>query len=483
MSLGEDFKWARKIKLLNKLLGTMVILLIVVAINIFSMRHFIRFDWQRKHNFALEEFSLDVLNTLEDPVEIYLFYGRLQDDAIPFFVNDLRNLLKEYGHAAPQWIRVKFIDTVQQQRMAEELSLRFGAVTGNSIVISSREHFRIIPAFELYEFRDGVVSGFRGEQIIADEILKLSNRETKKVLFSTGHGEIDIDSVHPLYGSSSVRALLRQNGYRVGKVKLSEKIDDGSVRLVIIAGAQTNFTEKELQVLRNFLKRDGRVLILLSPPKVCGLEDLFFDWGILADDMLIISNDEHLGISGDNMIDNFVEHPMTHPMLAMQLAALFGLCQPVRIDIGASADQHRAMLLFSSGEKTFAKLDYLQRKPQYNPAEDLAGPVPVAVLSEHMIDEKTVGMQGKLLVIGSADFINNNRFCVLGNKILFNAVVTWLLEGSDSPSDAIGTRPTESYKITLRRSELFKIGVILLLIPFLVLLFGWLVTHMRRNMQ
>jgi hypothetical protein len=357
MSFGEDFKWARKIKLLNKMLGAIVILLVVAAINIFSMRHFIRFDWQKKHNFALEEFSLNVLNILEDPVEIYLFYGRSQDDAIPFFVNDLRNLLKEYKHAASQWIRVKFIDTVQQQRMADELSLRFRAVTSNSIVIASRKHFRIIPAFELYAFKDGVVSGFKGEQIISDEILKLSNRETKKILFSTGHGEMDIVSVHPLYGSSSVKELLRQNGYRVEKIKLAEKIDDGSVRLLIIAGAQTNFAEKEIQVLRNFLKRDGRILILLSPPRVCGLEDLFFDWGILADDMLIIGNNDHLGISGDNMIDNFAEHPITQPMLTMQLVALFGLCRrfaSTSVLQQSSRKQDRYFLR----EETFAKLDY-----------------------------------------------------------------------------------------------------------------------------
>ncbi|MDR1591150.1 MAG: GldG family protein [Puniceicoccales bacterium] len=481
MPFGEDFKWVRKIKLLNKILGIVVIVLVVVAINIFSLHHFIRFDWQKKHNFALEEFSLNVLNILEDPVEICLFYGRLQDDAIPFFVNDLRNLLKEYKHAAPQWIRVKFIDTVQQQRMAEELSLRFGAVTSNSIVISNREHFRIIPAFELYEFKDGIVSGFKGERIISDEILKLSNRETKKVLFSMGHGEIDIDSVHPLCGSSSVKELLRQNGYRVEKVKLTEKIDDGNVRLLVIAGAQTNFAEKEIQILRNFLKRDGRILILLSPPKVCGLEDLFFDWGILADDMLVISNNDHLGISGDNMIDNFAEHPITQPMITMQLVALFGLCQPVRVDIGAPAKQYRALPLLSSGEKTFAKLDYLQRKLQYNPSEDLAGPVSVSVLSEHMIDEKTPGTQGKILVIGSADFVNNNRFCVLGNKILFNSMVTWLLEEMDPLSISVKVRPAENYKITLSRSELFKIGIILLLIPFFILLFGYLVAFIRRN--
>ncbi|MDR3317281.1 MAG: GldG family protein [Puniceicoccales bacterium] len=481
MSL-EDFKWARKIKLLNKILEIICIILTVLGINIISMRHFVRFDLQKKHNFALEEFSLNVLKLLEDPFEIYLFYGRSKDNSIPFFVNDLRNLLKEYRHASSEKISIKFIDTIQQSRMAEELSLRFGTVANNSIIISNREHFRIIPAFELYEFKEGIVSGFKGEQIISDEILKLSNRESKKILFSTGHGEIDSDSVHPLYGSSMVKELLRQNGYGVEKIKLTENIQDRSARLLIIAGPQTNFSETEVKILRDFLKYDGRILILLSPPKVCGLEDLFFDWGILADDMLIMStNGDRLGISGDNIIDKFEDHKMMKPMLDMKLSALFGLCQPVRKDIGAPTKQHRVTLLFASGEKTFAKLDYLQRKLKYNPAEDLVGPIPLAALSEEIIDEKTVAKHGKLLVVGSSDFVNNNRFCVLGNKILFNAIVTWLLDETAIISDSIKICPTENYKITLSKSELYKIGRVLLLIPLLILLFGYLITYIRRN--
>jgi hypothetical protein len=483
MSLWEDFRWARKIKLLNKILGIVCIVLLVLGINILSMGHFYRFDFQKKHNFALEEFSLNVLDTLEDPIEIYLFYGRSRDDSIPFFVNDLRNLLKEYKHSALGKIKVKFIDTLQQPRMADELSLKFGNIASNSIIIVGREHFRIILAFDLYTFRDGVALGFCGERVISDEILKFSNRDTKKVLFSTGHGEIDCESVHPIYGSSSVKELLKQSGYFVEKIKLTERVIEKSAKLLIIAGAQTKFTENEIQILGEFLKGDGRILLLLSPPKLCGLEDLLFDWGILADDMLIINaNNERLGLSGDSIIDSFAEHKITKPMLDMQLAALFGLCQPVRMDLGSPATrQHRITPLFFSGEKTFAKLDYLQRKPTYNSAEDLMGPIPIGTLSEEMIDENTVSRTGKLLVIGSANFVSNNRFCILGNKILFNSMATWLLDDANLSSDSIKMKALESYKIALSKSELMKIGKLLLIIPMLLLLGGWFIAFLRRN--
>jgi ABC-type uncharacterized transport system involved in gliding motility auxiliary subunit len=485
MPLGEDFKWARKIKLVNKVLGVACILLIFLGINILSMRHFYRFDFQKKHNFALEDFSLKVIEFLEDPVEIFLFYSHSQDDSIPFFVNDLRTLLKEYKHAAPNRIRVKFIDMVQQPRMTDELSLKFGAITANSVIIASREHFRVIPTFDLYEFKDGVATGFRGERVISDEILKFSNRDAKKVLFATGHGEFDSDSVHPIYGSSGAQEVLKQNGYLVQKVKLTECDLEKRAKLLIIAGPQTKFTESEIQILREFLQRDGRILVLLSPPKTCGLEDLFFDWGILADDMLIITVDrEHVGLSGDNIIDRFAEHKITKPMLDMQLRAFLGLCQPVRLDIGSpAAKQCKVTSLFLSGEKTFAKLDYIQRKPKYNPAEDLMGPVSVAVLSEEASAENSVPRAGKLLVVGSANFITNHRFCVLGNKILFNSMVTWLLDDADLGSDSINTKATMSYKITLSKSEFTKIGALLLIIPLLFFLMGWVIAHIRKRFR
>ncbi|MDR0590889.1 MAG: GldG family protein [Puniceicoccales bacterium] len=485
MSRLEDFKWARKVKLVNKILSILGIVLAVVGVNMLSSRYFYRFDCQKKHNFALEEFSLNVLKLLEDPVEIFLFYGHNPSDSAPFFVKDLRNLLKEYKHAAGNRITVKFIDVVQQARVADDLALKFGSMVSDSVIIASREHFRVIPAFDLYEFKDGVVSGFCGERVISDEILRLSSREMKKILFSTGHGEIDCDSVHPIYGSSGVKELLRQNGYFVEKINLTEGIIEKKVKLLVIAGPQTKFTEHEIRALTDFLQQSGRILILLSSPKTCGLEDLLFDWGILADDMLIVNgNGERLGLSGDSIVDRFAEHKATQPMIDMQLRAFFGLCQPVRVDVGSPATKQRKITpLFLSGEKTFAKLDYTQRKLKYNAAEDLMGPVPIATLSEAIAEGDAVHGGGKLLAIGNANFITNHRFCVLGNKILFNSIVTWLLDGGEQISASVKAKAAESYKIALSRSELVRIGLRLLLIPLLFLLFGGLVIYVRRNFR
>jgi ABC-type uncharacterized transport system involved in gliding motility auxiliary subunit len=111
------------------------------------------------------------------------------------------------------------------------------------------------------------------------------------------------------------------------------------------------------------------------------------------------------------------------------------------------------------------------------------GPVPIATLSEAIAAEDTAHGGGKLLVIGNANFITNHRFCVLGNKILFNSIVTWLIDGGEQISASVKTKAAESYKIALSRSELMRIGMRLLLIPLLFLLFGWLMIHVRRNFR
>jgi ABC-type uncharacterized transport system involved in gliding motility auxiliary subunit len=111
------------------------------------------------------------------------------------------------------------------------------------------------------------------------------------------------------------------------------------------------------------------------------------------------------------------------------------------------------------------------------------GPVPIATLSEAIAEGDAAHGGGKLLVIGNANFVTNHRFCVLGNKILFNSIATWLLDGGEQILASVKTKAAESYKIALSRSELVRIGIRLLLIPLLLLLFGWLAIYVRRNFR
>ena len=480
MSFFENFKWANRFRLIHKLLIFVLIVSFVVMVNSLSMRHYYRVDLRKPQNFTLEKFSLNVLDLLDEPVEMYIFYGQVYDEntsPTPQFIDDVRRLLKEYKSVAPEKIKVKFIDIEQQSKVAQQLALRFGMVLRNSVVISRGEQFRSISAFELYEARNGMLSGFCGERVLSNEILQLSNRDVKKIAFSTGHSEVDVDDVHPSYGGSALKEMLRQNGYRVEKLKVRNLSGKSSPSLLVIAGAQTKFTEDEIANIRQYLANGGNVLVFLSAPKLCGLEDLFFDWGILADDMLLISPHHHLGVSGETIIDHFADHPAIRPMIDRQATTSFILCQPVRLDIGSpGVNLHKITELMMSDNDTFAKRDYLQRKLVYNSAEDLAGPVPVAALSE-----KNHEGSGKLLVVGSVSLLSNKYFNDLGNRILVNSLVSWLLGDAEASADSIKTQPIAHYKLTLTRMDLQRIGAAILFLVLLIFLLGQLISNLRRR--
>jgi hypothetical protein len=138
------------------------------------------------------------------------------------------------------------------------------------------------------------------------------------------------------------------------------------VKLRAIDGPQTKFTEHEIPALTEFLQQGGRILILLSSPKTCGLENLLFAWSILVDGMLIISGKgKRLGLSGDSIVDRFTENKITRPMIDMQWRVFFGLCQPVHVDVGSPATKQRRITpLFSSEEKNVREIGLYPAKTQ-----------------------------------------------------------------------------------------------------------------------
>lgn len=308
-------KWTKRIKWLNWVLSILVILAGFVLINLLSARHFYRFDWRKKQDSALTSSSLEIIKSLEHPVEVYLFYDRTKEGKVPDFVDDLRPLLKEYKYASNDKIIVKFINRNQQPRVAEELALRFDSSTKNCVIIAYQDRFNHIPVARFYERGERKFVTFCGEAVLSNELLKLQNREAKKIIFSTGHGEIDIDSVHPIEGGSALKAMLYQEGYRIEKSRLDDTLGNKNAQLLVLAGPRTNFTTSEIEIVRQFLNNGASVLLLLSAPKICGLKGLLEERGIMVGDRLLLESQQSRQNIPENYITNrFADHKFVKEM-------------------------------------------------------------------------------------------------------------------------------------------------------------------------
>ena len=70
------------------------------------------------------------------------------------------------------------------------------------------------------------------------------------------------------------------------------------------------------------------------------MEELFYDWGVLADDMMVEDIGPDFAQGGDLIIRRFAEHPITELLVDYQITALFGLPRPMRTDPRSPSKTH-----------------------------------------------------------------------------------------------------------------------------------------------
>ncbi|MDR0351703.1 MAG: GldG family protein [Puniceicoccales bacterium] len=439
-----------------------------------------------KSSTTLSDESIHILDSIANEVEIFVAYEHQTDADDQIFVQPVKKLLQEYRAHCQKFIKTTFIDINKQPRQIDLLRNRFGEIDGNSVVISQSDRFKIITAFELYDFSNENDTIFCAEEVISNYLAALTSGNKKSIVFTVGHGEMSIDNPSASNGISSAVSSLKKHGYDVLTKHIAD-INNSSddLNLIVIAGPRTEFIDTEVDALEDFLShKNGKLLILLSPLKHNGLDDLFFRWGIIADDMTLVSKDPaDSANNGDNMVRIFADHPITKAMTGMQLTAIFGATQPARPDLGANTSQLVITPLLESSVNTFAKLNFDkdQNDRNFDPNTDLPGPIPLATLSERMLNKST-GIdisRGKLLVVGNCNFISNSRIHLLGNRILFNSMVNWLT--NDNQSLRIQPRILKQYMANLSKGDILSIALWIALLPFVIILGGIYVCFVRRK--
>src|SRR5262249_43047478 len=283
------------------------------------------------------------------------------------------------------------------------------------------------------------------EQDITNAIIKVVSGQQKKVYFTDGHGEKDTTSSERDGYNTIVQALGREN-YTTDKIVLAQKgsvPDDASV--VVIAGPKNDFFPQEIDALKAYLAKNGKLLLLLDPPgrvdspPLTNLIALAHDWGIN------VGNDVVVDISGMGQLFGASEvvpvaaqypaHPITDRFRVMTAYPLARSAAPVE----GGVNGHTAQPLVNTSDRSVAKTDLQQMfkegKITLEPGKDKPGPITLAsaVTGAAPLDpatppEPSAGPkpEARLVVFGDSDFASNSVLGIEGNKDIFMNAVGWL---------------------------------------------------------
>jgi gliding motility-associatede transport system auxiliary component len=443
----------------------LVVLGILGAINYLAVRHNRRWDLTAAKQYTLSDQTKKVLQGLNKPVHATVF-ARTED------FDRFRNRLQEYQYQSKQ-LQVEYVDPEKRPALAEKL--KENAL--GTIVLE-------------YEGRTQRVTT-DAEQDLTNGLIKVVQGTQHKVYFVQGHGERDLNGSDER-GFSAIKQELGSDNFTAEPLVLLQQAIPDDATVVVIGGPQTDLLQPEIDKLKSYLVKAGKLLVLVDPPQradappLTNLIALLKDWSIEVGTGAILDPMSQLrGASADVPVaaPPYPYHAITN---TFRMLTAFPYARPVKpIEGGGSG--RTATTFIQSGRNSWAETDLklLTTKGEAQPnfdQGDVQGPVSLAVAMSTPATVTTPATtnngsddqkkpETRVVVVGDSDFVTNGFLGTGGNRDMFLNIVNWLAQQENLIS--VRPRNPEDRRITLTAGqERFIFWLTVLIIPGTILLAG-----------
>ncbi|MBI2447639.1 MAG: Gldg family protein [Candidatus Omnitrophica bacterium] len=454
----------------NVTVMTITIVAIWAMVNYINARHYYRFDWTKSHKYSVSPKTKEVLKGLEDTLYITTFY-RPGD-----LFREVKDLLEEYSYSSKK-LKIEHVDPERDIARANASAQKLNiASLDNVVVFEYKDKRKDVPQSEVLEYDYAAnpyqpEQKFNAEEAFTSAILSVTQEKQDVVYFVRGHGERELET-YQAEGISTLDKRLKRENFKVEKLELvkAEKVPQ-DCNLLIIAGPEKEFSQRETELLREYVHGGGRLLVLLDPLSSSGLEGLLKEWGVEVGNDVILDPASSLPMVGAQniLLSDYPYHKITEKM--RDLTTFFALARSV--SPAALPDVQVSSLTRTSAEG-WAETDLESREAKFDEGKDKKGPISVGAAVSS--DSKKF----KLVVLGDSDFITNNLIEYPGNFDLFINSTNWLLEKERLIS--IGPKPPDIRRVTItgpQISVIFWMTVVGL--PFLGMVIGGIVWIRRRG--
>src|SRR5262245_20690502 len=448
--------------------GTLTGVSVLVVLGILAMVNYIgkkqnkRWDLTANRQFALSDQSRNVITKLDAPLQVQVFateqdFQRYQDR------------FKEYTYASNK-IAAEYIDPDKKPTEAKAAGVQqYGTIVLN------------------YKGRTERITS-DSEQDITNGIIKVVSGVQRKVYFTQGHGEKNPTAAER-DGYNGIAGALGKENYAVEQVVIAQQgavPDDAAV--VVVAGPKNDFLAPEVDALKKYLDKGGKLFLMLDPPdkadgpQLTGLIALAHDWGIDVGNNVIVDVSGMGRLFGASeampVAARYPSHPITERFNVMTVYPLARSVTPVNGGVGG----HIAQSFVETSERSWAESDlaglFGAKGVQLDESKgDKKGPIAIAsaVSAEapgaapKPEEKEATKPQTRVVVFGDSDFAANATLRLPGNSDLFMNVVGWLSQQENLIS--IRPKDPQDRRITLTSTQQANINWLSMLV-FPVLLFG-----------
>jgi ABC-type uncharacterized transport system involved in gliding motility auxiliary subunit len=478
---------------LNVLVQIVLIMFLAAMVNSLAFKHYKRWDFSRDQKYALSDKTKRFLNALKGKMRITVFFSPNTP-----ITADVQNLLTEYQYAGKGKIDVEQIDPERNLSRAKELFDKYKVVTDESLLVLDYDgRNKTVKASEMADVdQSGMAMGegprvaaFKGEQAITSAMIDLVEGKKKTLGYVTGHKEPALSA--PTSPISLLKTFIENENIKFQELNLLDTAAiPADVNAVMIVGPQYDFSDREMQVLRDFWDKQGRILVFVDPSANVPRFRAFLDeLGVkVNDDRLMVfvrTGIQELALTRDVQARFLGDSPITKRLADVRAIFVGGTASLTLDPNRGRAANIRLEPLIQADKGYFAETDYnSDNQAKLQADAQKAGDVPLTIAASAekggSADARVQLNSSRLVAVSNATFVQDSAIMQDQAALDFvSGAVNWLL----SREQMIGIAPKIPKPLTfsldpeaLRR--LF--WILLLLIPLIPAAVGAVVWWQRR---
>ncbi|MEO8440510.1 MAG: GldG family protein [Spartobacteria bacterium] len=477
---------------LNVLVQVAIVLVLAAMVNYLGFEHYRRWDFSRDKKYSLSDKTKHFLDSIKGKARITVFFGSQNP-----ITGDVQNLLTEYQYASRGKIDVEYVDPERSLTRAKEVFDKYKVVTDESVLIVDYQgRSKTVKASEMAEMDQGnpmfgeapKVTAFKGEQAVTSALIDIVEGRKNTVGYIVGHKEPPLTGTSPI---SVLKTFIENENVQFKELNLFElPAIPEDIKVVMIAGPQYDFSDREMKMLRDFWNKDGRILLLVDPaaktPKLLGFVN---ELGVKVDDdrlmAMVKTGIEEVARVRDVVAHFLADNPVTK-RLAEVRAPFFGPTSSLTLEGPRVAPGNIRLAPLAEAEKGYwGETDYYSSDEQlleFDPAKDKGDPLFIAASIEKggSADERVQISSARLVLVANSTFIQDNALTQDQQGLDFiSASLNWLL----SREQMIGIAPKIPQTLTFNLSEQSLRSmrwIILVLMPLVPAVLGFFVWWRRR---
>lgn len=460
----------------NSVVASVAVLVCAITVYSFIKRADISYDLTQEGRRELAPQTIQMLESLTDPVEAYCIFVKAADERSALAQDKTLRFL-ERCQKYTDLLTIEVLDSQRDLVQMEALNvLRNPIQNVGTVVLQSQSRKKEIPLTQ--------VTSRLEEREFTNALINVSRNQIPKVYFLDGHGGRDIDDQDPANGGHLFKAILQHEAYAVEKFTLNSK--DASVpsdcSVLVVNDFSNDLRDFEITALDRYLSDGGRIFFLINPSTVASTDlvaqERLRPWllsrlGIDVQSDIIMS--EITGGADLVFLTDYTQlaaYPDNAPN-AVEFRGSYHKTHPITRGIGVKMDLQfvRSVVPVEPlpdrvvggsilrttpdtwGETDFERIE--KEKVWKRDGYEASGPNSFGVAMTFRSDKSTLEGQrsadGRVVVLGNSQCASNQNLGNVGNADLILNTIAWLTESEDLI--AIRPRGTETAVLNFSLDE------------------------------